>query len=51
MEIMTLKQVEEMLQLKYKSIMRLIKSGELKGTKFNEREWRFKKSDVEALMK
>jgi excisionase family DNA binding protein len=49
-KLLTVKQVQEVLDLSERSIFRLIKSGELKGFKVG-REWRFEESDVTSFIK
>lgn len=47
----TIYEVAELLGFHHNTVRRMIKSGELKATQFNNREWRIKKTDLEAFTK
>lgn len=47
----TIYEVAELLRFHHNTIRRMIKSGQLKATQFNNREWRIKKTDLEEFTK
>lgn len=47
----TIYEVADLLRFHHKTIRRMIKSGQLKATQFNNREWRIKKIDLEEFTK
>jgi excisionase family DNA binding protein len=48
-ELLTVKQVQEILKLSERTVFRLIKNGELKGFKAG-RDWRFEQKDIDAYI-
>jgi excisionase family DNA binding protein len=48
-ELLTIKQVQEILKLSERTVFRLIKNGELQGFKAG-RDWRFEQGDIDAYI-